>query len=179
MTQRIIVSGFGGQGVLSQGLMIASSAVQEHLNATFFPSYGAEMRGGTANCHVIVSDSAIGSPLIDTADALIAFNEPSVTKFLSRVKKGGEIFINSSVVKKELDFGEHEVIKIPADEIAFKELGSNRAANIIMLGAVLKRMPLVSLETVMQSIKEKFIKKGQKVVDLNFKALQLGYNYAA
>ena len=103
MTMKIILSGFGGQGVLSAGLLLAEAAMEEGWHSTFFPSYGAEMRGGTANCHVIISDTNIASPVVTEADVLIALNKPSFDKFLPAVKEGGTIIVNSSIIKEKLD----------------------------------------------------------------------------
>lgn len=174
--ERLIVSGFGGQGVLSVGLLLAEAGVKEGLESTFFPAYGAEMRGGTANCQVILSEDRIGSPIIIESDSLIAFNEVSINRFLPQLMKEGMLLINSSVVTGDYDNKEKEIYKIPADEMAVKKIGNNKVSNIIMLGAFLKKKALVSIENVMKAIKEKFISKGEKIIKDNFNALELGYS---
>ena len=174
MLERIIISGFGGQGVLSAGYMIASAASSMGLQATMLPAYGAEMRGGTANCQVQVSDKLIGSPLISVADTLFALNEPSVGKYLDKVKAGGTVFINSSVVKKEFDYAARKLVALPIEEIALKEFGNTKVANVIMIGAYIKAMGIVTADALKAVIRENFERKGQKIVDLNFKALEMG-----
>ncbi|OHD53657.1 MAG: hypothetical protein A2Y33_06975 [Spirochaetes bacterium GWF1_51_8] len=176
MTERIIISGFGGQGVLSAGLMLAESAVHIGLEATFFPSYGIEMRGGTANCHVIISDKKIGAPLITEVDTLMAFNEPSLLKFADMVADGGLIMMNSSVIKKEFDFPGKTVVKVPMETMALDTLGNLKIANIIMIGRYIRERLVITLEEMKRSIHDKFVKKGESMVNLNYKALELGYN---
>ncbi len=176
MSERIIVSGFGGQGALSAGLMLAEAAVRMGMEATYFPAYGAEMRGGTANCQIIISEKKIGSPILIEADTLFALNEPSVEKFLPMVKENGLVIINSSVVTREFDYGNRRVFKIPIEEMALENLGNVKTANVIMLGIYVKTRALVTIQAVKTAIQEKFGKKGEKVVQLNYKALELGYS---
>ncbi len=174
MTQKIIISGFGGQGVLSAGLLIAESAVEEGWNATFFPSYGAEMRGGTANCHVIISDSEIASPIIKSADTLIALNSPSVDKFLPLLKKDGLLLVNSSVVSGNLDAGARKVVELPLDSLALEKLGNSKSANVIIIGAFAKLTNVLKPEKIKSAIEKKFASKGGKIIDMNLRALELG-----
>lgn len=176
MSERIIVSGFGGQGALSAGLMLAEAAVRMGMEATYFPAYGAEMRGGTANCQIIISETRIGSPLISEADTLFALNEPSVEKFLPKVKDGGLVILNSSVITKEFDYGDRRVFNIPLDELALENLGTAKVANIIMLGIYLKSRAIISTKAIKTAIHEKFLKKGEKVIQMNYAALDLGYS---
>jgi 2-oxoglutarate ferredoxin oxidoreductase subunit gamma len=179
MKEEVIISGFGGQGIISAGLMLAEAAVLEGLQATFFPSYGAEMRGGTANCHVIISDKKIASPIVAMADTLIALNEPSIEKFLPMVKENGYVIVNSSVVKKDFDFGKRRVIKAEFEDIAFEKLGNSKMANVITLGLYIKAKNLsLKIDEIKEAIKLKFGKKGEKIVNLNFQALELGVNLA-
>lgn len=175
MTQKIILSGFGGQGILSAGLLIAESAVVEGWNATFFPSYGAEMRGGTANCSVILSDKEIASPIITMGDTLIAMNKPSLDKFLSKVKPDGLVIINSSVIKGDIDVGGRTLISLPFEGIALEKLGSPKSANVVLIGAFTKVTKSLKLENIKHAIEKKFADKGEKVVNLNYQALELGY----
>jgi 2-oxoglutarate ferredoxin oxidoreductase subunit gamma len=176
MREKIIFSGFGGQGILSSGLVIAEAALRCGYNTTFFPTYGAEMRGGTANCSVIISDSFICSPVITEADTLIAFNEPSISRFLDKVKKDGLVIINSSTVKKQFDYGARMVVKIPFDNIALENLGKVKAANVIMLGVYLKIRNTIDQEEIKNAIRKLFEKKGEEVIALNYRALELGYS---
>lgn len=179
MMEQVIISGFGGQGVLSAGLMLAEAAVLEGLQATFFPSYGAEMRGGTANCHVIISDKKIASPIVSHADTLIALNEPSITKFLPRIKEGGHIIINSSVVHKDFEFGNRRVIKAEFEDIAFERLGNAKMANVITLGLYIRvKNVSIRVDELKKAIKFKFSKKGERIINLNYQALELGISLA-
>lgn len=175
MTQRIILSGFGGQGILSAGLLIAESGVHEGWNATFFPSYGAEMRGGTANCNVILSDGEIASPIITMGDTLIAMNKPSLDKFITKVKPDGLVIINSSVIKGDVDVGGRTLVSLPFEGIALEKLGSPKSANVIVIGAFTKVTGALHLDNIKHAIEKKFAEKGEKVIGLNFKALDLGY----
>ncbi len=178
MTSRIILSGFGGQGVLSAGTMIGEAGMAQGLKSTFYPSYGAEMRGGTANCHVILSDGPIASPVISSnADILIALNKPSLDKFLPRTKEDGLVLLNTSVVREAVDTGKRTVIRMPVEELALEKIGNPRMANVILLGALAKATGLLKLDELKKSIAEKFKKKGDQVVQLNWKALELGYQY--
>lgn len=176
MQEKVILSGFGGQGILSAGLMIAESAVLDGLNATYFPSYGAEMRGGTANCHVIFGSVPISSPIITKADTLITLNKASLDKFSDWVREGGLILVNSSAVKNVCIVPGCRMVSLPVDELALEKLGSPRMANVIMIGAYLAASGLLKADAVRKAIMEKFGKKGQKIVDQNFKALELGMN---
>lgn len=175
MLEKLVLSGYGGQGILSAGLIIADSGVIEKKQVTYFPSYGAEMRGGTANCQVIFSDTEVASPIIKTADSLIAMNHPSLDKFLPSVKADGAVFINSSVVKEEVDLKGRKGFRIPADQLALENLGSTKAANVIILGAYIKIAKVVSMESLKKALEQKFHEKGDKVIQMNFKALELGY----
>jgi len=175
MTKKIIFSGFGGQGVLSSGFLFAEACVKEGYNVTYFPSYGAEMRGGTANCHVIVSTERIASPIITETDILVALNEPSLNKFFTKVKKEGLIFINTSVIKKKIENLFYRIFGFPLDELSLKKLGSSKFANIIQLGVLSKLTDIVKENSLMEAIVNKFGSKGDKIVELNLKALEIGY----
>ncbi|MBL0701804.1 MAG: 2-oxoacid:acceptor oxidoreductase family protein, partial [Spiroplasma sp.] len=118
MTYKIVISGFGGQGVLTLGVLLSELALQQNLNVSWIPSYGAEMRGGTANCSVIISDKKIGSPIVNNIDILVAMNNPSIDKFIDSVVEGGKLVINDSIVDKDLSNTEFQVNKISATDIA-------------------------------------------------------------
>lgn len=174
--ERIIIAGFGGQGVLSLGQFIAYSAMFEGKNVTWLPSYGPEMRGGTANCSVVVNDEAVASPVIATADTLIAMNKPSLDKFVQSVKSDGLILVNSSIIKDKVSRSDVKVCYIDANEIAM-EAGSTKTANIVVLGAYIKLTGLFAKEDILRSIEKIFAKK-PKVIPMNLKAFELGYNAA-
>ncbi|MBN2421670.1 2-oxoacid:acceptor oxidoreductase family protein [Candidatus Woesearchaeota archaeon] len=172
MKTQIIVAGFGGQGVLTLGVILANAAVLEDKNATWLPSYGPEMRGGTANCHVIISEEDIGSAVISQPDILIAFNHPSLEKFLPRLKKNGLLIINSSLIKEEIIRKDIKLVSLPLVELAAK-IQNQKTINIIAMGALLELTELVKTSSVVDSIKQNF-KDKQDIIELNKKALELG-----
>ncbi len=170
MTTKMFFAGSGGQGVLLMGQMIAKAAMYEGKEVTFLPSYGPEMRGGTANCTVVVSDSPISCPLIYEADTVIAMNLPSLNKFESLVKKGGQLFINSTLVNADTTRTDVDFIKIPANAEAIK-LGNERTANIIMLGAVVSATKVVKMESIEHVLETVFSGPKAKLLPLNKQAL--------
>ena len=173
MTEKIIIAGFGGQGIMSLGQVLCYSGMKEGRSVSWLPSYGPEMRGGTANCHVIVSDEDVASPIISAADAVIAMNLPSLDKFESRVKPGGRLFINSSLIHKKAVRDDIEVYYIPANEIAV-ELGNSRVAGMVILGAYLEKSQTVSPDSVMESLKKVLGKKKESLIPINRKAMEQG-----
>jgi 2-oxoglutarate ferredoxin oxidoreductase subunit gamma len=175
MKHEIIIAGFGGQGVLTLGVILANSAVLEDKNATWLPSYGPEMRGGTANCHVIISDNEIGSPIINKADILVVFNRPSLDKFLTKIKKKGLLIINSSLIKQKIVKKDIKIIKLPLVELSEK-IGNQKVGNVIALGSLINLTKLVEKESVIESIKQNF-KDKKKIIQLNKNALELGMEY--
>ncbi|MBN1409510.1 MAG: 2-oxoacid:acceptor oxidoreductase family protein [Spirochaetales bacterium] len=177
MVEKLISSGFGGQGVLSAGLILAKSAIKSGKEATFFPSYGAEMRGGTASCQVIVSDEKIGSPVVSTADSLLAFNDPSVTRFINKVKSDGLLMLNSSVIKQKVNPSAKKLVEVPIIQLAIDKIGSLKVANIILVGAFLRIKQFLKLDEVKKTILEMFEGKGKEVVDMNYQALEIGYAF--
>jgi len=175
MIQRIILSGFGGQGVLTAGLIVAEAAVLGGYKATYFPSYGAEMRGGTANCHVVVSDEEIASPVISEADALIAISKPALLKFMPKVKAKGLVLANVSGWEEKIEEKEMDIIKLPFEEMALNKLENSKIANVIMIGTYIKKTGLLKVDDVKTVLKSKFSRKGERVVSLNFQALDMGF----
>ncbi|MBR2223985.1 MAG: 2-oxoacid:acceptor oxidoreductase family protein [Christensenellaceae bacterium] len=173
MTEQILSAGFGGQGVLLLGQLLAYSGMREGKNVSWMPSYGPEMRGGTANCSVIVSDEEIGSPVIDEADTVIVMNRPSLDKYESKLRKGGRLFINSSLIDKKATRDDIEVYYVPVSDIA-NELGNARVANIVMLGAYLELTHLVKPETAIAQLKESFGEKKAHLIPLNEQAIEKG-----
>ncbi len=173
MLVKTIFAGFGGQGLMSMGLNLAQAAMLEGKYTTYLPSYGAEVRGGTANCTISVSDEEIASPVASSPAFVVAMNQPSVARFQNRIQTGGVFFINSSLIKEAPQRGDIEVISIPANEIAEK-MGSVRSANMIMLGAFIKKTNIVSLKSLVEGLVVA-LKGNQKLIKINQDALDAGY----
>ncbi len=174
METKIICAGFGGQGVMSMGQLLAYAGMLENKFVSWLPSYGPEMRGGTANCAVIVSDEEIGSPVItNDADVAIIMNLPSLTKFKNDVKPGGKIFINKSLIDQKVDREDVQVYYIDANELAV-EAGNPKAANLVMLGSVLATANIVDSESVLEAFKKVFGPSKEKFIPLNRAALKQG-----
>lgn len=171
---KIIISGFGGQGVLSLGKFISYSAIEQDLNTSWLPAYGPEMRGGTANCSVIYSDGEIASPVIDSPDILIAFNEPSLVKFEGMVKPGGIIITNSDIVSVKSPRKDCKVFEIPVDTLA--SAINKRGANVFMLGILLPLFKDITMESAIHAVEHVFEAK-PNVIPVNIKCLQAGYEY--
>lgn len=174
MLIKTIFAGFGGQGVLSMGLNLAEAAMLEGKNVTYLPSYGAEVRGGTANCTVAISDEEIASPVASSPEFVVAMNQPSLIRFQNRIQSGGLLLINSSLVKTEISRGDIDIVTVPANSIA-EELKSPKSANMVMLGAFTKKSNLVSLSSITEGL-ERTLKRRQKLMAINRKALAAGYN---
>lgn len=174
MVEKIVVAGFGGQGVLSLGQFIAYSAINEGKEVTWLPAYGPEMRGGTANCSVVVSDQQVASPIISCPDTLIAMNKPSLYKFEDKVKSGGVIIINSSLIPDKVERKDVKVLYVDAGALAL-EAGNARTANIVVLGAYIKATGVITKESAIAAIEKKFAAK-PKVIPANIKAFELGYS---
>jgi 2-oxoglutarate ferredoxin oxidoreductase subunit gamma len=173
MHEEIILAGFGGQGVLLLGKLLSEAAMEEGRNVSWLPSYGPEMRGGTANANVIISDEQIGSPIIIESTIVVAMNRPSLEKFEKTLVKDGILFINSSIIDVEPVRKDIQVIKVPANEIA-SNLGNLKIANIVMAGAIIKKTQIVKLETFIDVIKNNFTSKKTSLIDINLKALEEG-----
>ncbi len=174
MLIKTLIAGFGGQGVLSMGLNLAEAAMLEGKHVTYLPAYGAEVRGGTANCTVAISDEEIASPVASSPEFVVAMNQPSAVKFQHHIQSGGVFFLNSSLVAAEIMRGDIEIVRVPANKIA-EDLGSPRAANMVMLGAFTKKSGLVDLPDVLTALK-RILSAKKKLVDINEKALKTGYN---
>ena len=174
MLIKTIFAGFGGQGVLSMGLNLAQAAMLEGKNVTYLPSYGAEVRGGTANCTVAISDEEIASPVASSPDFIVAMNQPSLVRFQNQIQSGGLFFINSSLIEAEISRGDIDIVEVPANSIA-EDLGSPKSANMVMLGAFTKKSNLVSLSSVVEALRNT-LKKKQKLIAINKKALMAGYD---
>ncbi len=173
MYQDVIIAGFGGQGVLVAGKLLAYAGMLEGKHVTWFPSYGAEIRGGTANCTVIISSSDIGSPVVQNPSTMMIFNEASFQKFETRIRHGGLIFLNTSLVKAPFKRSDITHIKIPANDIA-EELGDIRISNMVMLGAFLKKTGVVALDSVLAALKQVLPSRRHFLIPLNESALKRG-----
>ena len=174
MLIKTIFAGFGGQGVLSMGLNLAQAAMIEGKNVTYLPSYGAEVRGGTANCTVAISDEEIASPVASSPEFVIAMNQPSLVRFQNQIQSGGVFLINTPLVQPDISRGDIEVVDVPASRIA-DEIGNPRSANMIMLGAFTKKSNLVSLSSLVDALTST-LKNKQKLIAINEKALKAGYD---
>lgn len=168
-------AGFGGQGVLLMGYVLSYGALNKGLNVTYFPSYGAEMRGGTANCTVTVSDEEIASPVASRPDVLVAMNGPSLDKFEAQVADGGLIMLNETLIKWGPERGGVEVVRLPLNELAAKA-GSERAANMVMIGAVCAKTGMLSLEETISGM-EAALKGKEKFFPLNQKGIETGFDF--
>lgn len=173
METNLCVAGFGGQGVMTLGKFLAEATCDStDKNVTFFPSYGAEQRGGTANCFVVISDEMVGAPLGDVMDDLIVMNEPSLDRFIGTLKAGGTLFVNNSIVKKEITRKDINIISAPVTELALA-MGNTKILNVIMLGAYIGYTEVVSPEVVWGTIEHKLGKK-PKLLPLNKAAFEKG-----
>jgi len=174
VTNEIIIAGFGGQGIISAGMIIAQAGMSEGRYVTFFPSYGAEMRGGTANCSVVVSDEEVASPVVDRPDTLMVMNEPSLIRFEPRVKENGILFFNQTLIKSRPKRKDIKIYPVEANLIA-EELGSGRIANMVMLGAFAAVTKTVDLDSLKAAQRVIFKKADEKMHRLNDQALERGY----
>ncbi|MFC1917892.1 2-oxoacid:acceptor oxidoreductase family protein [Chloroflexota bacterium] len=175
MLIKTIFAGFGGQGILSMGLNLAQAAMLEGKYVTYLPSYGAEVRGGTANCTVAISDEEIASPVASSPDYVVVMNLPSLIRFQNHVQSGGILFINSSLVEKEVTRNDIEIIRVPANSIAEK-LGTPRSANMVMLGSFIHKSDLLSLDSIVAGM-DRALKNRRKLISINKDALNAGYDF--
>lgn len=177
MQTEILIAGFGGQGVLFAGQLLAYAAMDEGREVTWIPSYGPEMRGGTANCTVIIADEEIGSPLVRHPQALIAMNLPSLDKYEETVHAGGLIVINSSIIQRASVRDDVRSIMIPANEIA-EELGDRRMTNMVLIGGLLAQLPVISPEAVGKALGAHLPARHLRLLPLNLQALRRGAEHA-
>ncbi len=177
MIKEIIIAGFGGQGVMLMGQILAGAGMLEKKEVSWLPSYGPEMRGGTANCHVIVSSERISAPFVGEPDVVVAMNLPSMDKFTPQLKKGGLLIINSSLIDSEPQRQDIRVIKIPANELA-AEVGSDRAANMVALGAVVEKLKIVEVDSIIASLKDNLPERHHRLIPLNEEAIKRGMDAA-
>ena len=175
-TTKILIAGFGGQGILFTGKALAYTGLKAGMEVSWLPSYGPEMRGGTANCSITLSDTPIGSPIVDKPDVLIAMNLPSLEKYLNETENGGYIVYDSSLIAKEVLRDGVSIYGIPATKMA-SENALEGLANMIILGKLLKETGLFTLEQVSTSLKEMIPAKKAHLLDKNVSAIELGYNF--
>jgi 2-oxoglutarate ferredoxin oxidoreductase subunit gamma len=177
MIKKTVFSGFGGQGVLMMGYVLAVSGMRDGRHVTYLPTYGAEVRGGTANCTVVVSDEEIFSPVASTLDYAVIMNKPSLVKYQPLISEGGLIIINSSLVTDIPSRQDVQFVQIPANDIA-RELGSDRTINMIMLGALVARTGITTQDSIMKGLSEIIKAKKASLMELNRKGLEKGAEYS-
>lgn len=173
MLDEIIIAGFGGQGILLMGRLIAHAGMLEGKNVAWMPSYGPEMRGGTANCTVIISSEEVASPVVPNPITLIAMNQASLDKFEPLVEREGIIILNKSLISRDVNRDDLEVVKVPANDIA-NELGNLRVANMVVLGSYIAKRRTVKMETIVRVLEETLGGKSEKMIALNKEALKRG-----
>ena len=177
MTQQFIFAGFGGQGMLLIGKFVAMACMLEGKHVSWLPSYGPEMRGGTANCTVIVSDEPVGSPMTDSADVIVAMNLPSLIKFEDKVKPGGLLVINSSLIDRKAERTDIEVVYCDANKIA-EEVGNPKGANVAILGAVMAKESVVEFDKMVEAIRIELGERKARFLEGNKAALAAGMEAA-
>ena len=175
-TTQYLFAGFGGQGILFSGKLLAYKGLTDGKNVSWLPSYGPEMRGGTASCSVIISDDAVGSPIVSKPDVLIAMNLPSLDKYEDTVVSGGMIFVDSSLIERKVKRDDVKVFYIPATKLASDE-NLPGLANMIMIGHMIKHAGVMPYENVEKTMAKLVPAKKQNLIELNIKAVELGYNY--
>jgi 2-oxoglutarate ferredoxin oxidoreductase subunit gamma len=173
----LFAAGFGGQGVMVLGQLVAYTGIAQGLHVTWIPSYGPEMRGGTANCGVVLSSEEIASPVVAEADAVVIMNQPSLTKFVKSVREGGVLIYNSDLVTYENPRTDIKIIAVPANSVA-AELGSDKVANIVALGALVEATGIVEEETCIETIKDKLGKRKPQFLPMNLEAFAKGKEIA-
>jgi len=177
--EEIVIAGFGGQGIMLAGKLLAQTAMNSGKEVTYMPSYGAEVRGGTANCMVVIAEREISCPVVGNPDSLIVMNKASLHKFGPRLKKGGLLIMNSSLIDETPQLNDSiEIIAIPADELAV-ELGNKKSANMVILGAYIRKRGLLSIETAVQALPETIAERYHKTLPVNTAALERGAESAS
>ena len=176
MTNNILIAGFGGQGVLFAGKFLAYKGLLEEKQVSWLPSYGPEMRGGTANCSIILSDEPVGSPIVSNPDALIVMNLPSYDKYEKTVIPGGKVFVDSTLIGRTAERTDVDTYYIPATKMA-ADAGIPTLANMIILGKMIKETGAVSFENLVDAMKKVVSAKHSELLDVNIKALESGYNF--
>lgn len=173
MLEEVIIAGFGGQGIMLIGRLLAYAGMLEGKNVAWMPSYGPEMRGGTANCTVIISSEEIASPVVPHPKSIIVMNKPSLDKFEPNVKKEGLIVLNDSLIKQKINRDDVSVVRVPANDVA-DQLGNLRIANMVILGAYVKKSGVVKLETIFKALEKALAGRNQNLIEINKEALKKG-----
>ena len=176
MTTQILIAGFGGQGILFSGKLLAYKALSEGKELSWLPSNGPEMRGGTASCSVTIRDEPVGTPISDHPDVLIVMNLPSLDRYESTVNKGGMIFVDSTLVSSKVQRDDVKAFYIPSTKLA-QDMGAQNLANIVLLGKVLKDCPAISRDYLEEALKKVVSARHPEMYELNLKAIDAGYNY--
>ena len=176
MTNQVIMAGFGGQGLLFSGKVLAYAGLIENRELSWLPSYGPEMRGGTCNCSVILSDEPVGSPIVAHPDILMVMNTPSLDKYEREVAPGGTIFVDSSLISRKVERTDVEVVYIPATQMA-KEMEALSLANMIILGAIVEKMKCVKWESMDPTLRHVISARKANLLDLNLKAIEKGRDF--
>lgn len=176
MTKQILIAGFGGQGVLFAGKLLAYNGMKKGQEVSWLPSYGPEMRGGTANCSVILSDEMVGSPIVSNPDILIAMNLPSLDKYENETVSGGQIFYDSSLITREVTRADAEIYGIPATKLA-DDNGLKGLANMIIVGHMIAKSGITDLSEVNNVFTQMIPAKKANLIELNQKAISIGFNY--
>lgn len=176
MTYETIMAGFGGQGLLFSGKVLAHAALIEKKELSWLPSYGPEMRGGTCNCSVIVSDDPVGSPIIAHPNVLMVMNEPSLDKFEDAVAPGGTIFVDSSLIARKVRRTDVDVVYIPATQMA-KDMEATSLANMVILGAIVEKLRLVDPGKIAEALRETISARKANLLELNLKAVEAGAKF--
>lgn len=175
-TSQILIAGFGGQGVLFAGKFIAYKGLLENRQVSWLPSYGPEMRGGTANCSIILSDDPVGSPIVSEPNILMVMNLPSLDKYENSVVKGGKVFVDSTLIERKVAREDIEAFYIPATKMAQDE-GIPTLANMITVGKMIREAGIVSFDNMKDALKKVVSAKHADLLDVNLKAIEMGYNY--
>ena len=178
MYEELIIAGHGGQGIILIGKLLAQAAMRNGMEITYMPAYGAEVRGGSASCAIVIASEPIASPVVEKADSLITMNRPSFDRFVPRVKAGGLIVMNSSLIDIRPERSDVELLPVPADEIAI-ELGSPRSANMVALGALIQQRGMLSADVVMGCLPDVLARRHHKTLPVNEKAIRCGMEFAA
>ncbi|MBE6916081.1 MAG: 2-oxoacid:ferredoxin oxidoreductase subunit gamma [Ruminococcaceae bacterium] len=176
MNHEIVIAGFGGQGILFAGKVLVYAGMLDGHQVSWLPSYGPEMRGGTANCSVIISDSPIGSPIVNDPGVLVAMNLPSLDKFENAIVKDGYAFIDSTLISRKVERSDVKSFYIPATQMA-QENGMKGLANMIMLGKVIRELGVMDMESVKNGLMKVIPERKRDMLEVNLKAVELGYNY--
>lgn len=175
-TTKVLIAGFGGQGILFAGKALAYTGLKAGMEVSWLPSYGPEMRGGTANCSVTLSDTSIGSPIVDKPDVLIAMNLPSLEKYFYETEKNGYIIFDSSLINKQESRDDVVIVGIPATKMA-SDNGLDGLANMIIMGKAIKETKILTIEQIKNSLAQMVPAKKAELLEKNIKAIELGYNY--